>query len=87
MAVTEVDTQATETILGTETETVELVESIPKATIEIQSDAHNELKLQNDLETSLRFVIIYTRPQLISLQNSPLVCPPPNMPPLKDWFG
>ncbi|KAJ7130057.1 hypothetical protein C8R43DRAFT_1134020 [Mycena crocata] len=30
---------------------------------------------------------IYTRPQLIHLQSSPLVKPPPDMPELKYWFG
>ncbi|PPQ71757.1 hypothetical protein CVT26_007598 [Gymnopilus dilepis] len=29
----------------------------------------------------------YTRQQLVSLSNSPLVKPPPNMPDLKVWFG
>jgi hypothetical protein len=32
-------------------------------------------------------MIVYTRSQLLSLHNSPLVRPPPNMPELKDWFG
>ncbi len=29
----------------------------------------------------------YTRKQLVSLSESPLVKPPPNMPELKVWFG
>ncbi|KAF8634004.1 hypothetical protein AX15_001178 [Amanita polypyramis BW_CC] len=32
-------------------------------------------------------MIVYTRPQLLYLYNSPLVQPPSNMPGLKDWFG
>jgi len=90
MAVTQVDIQVKETNLGTETQAVDLVESIPKVTIEnvgVQPDSQDDLKPKNGLEASPRLAIIYTRPQLISLQNSPLVQPPPNMPQLKDWFG
>ena len=32
-------------------------------------------------------LMIYTRPQLLLLHESPLVKPPPDMPALKDWFG
>ncbi|KAF7319953.1 hypothetical protein MKEN_00779200 [Mycena kentingensis (nom. inval.)] len=34
-----------------------------------------------------RPLLIYTRPQLLHLQSSPLVKPPPTMPELKHWFG
>ena len=30
---------------------------------------------------------IYSRPQILALSKSPLVCVPPNMPELRDWFG
>lgn len=30
---------------------------------------------------------VYTRPQLLSLSQSPMVKPPPDMPDLKTWFG
>ncbi|OJA10762.1 hypothetical protein AZE42_00328 [Rhizopogon vesiculosus] len=31
--------------------------------------------------------VMYSRPRLLFLHKSPLVCPPTGMPPLKDWFG
>jgi hypothetical protein len=34
-----------------------------------------------------RPLIIYTRPQILHLQSSPLVKSPPHMPELKYWFG
>ncbi|KAF9068054.1 hypothetical protein BDP27DRAFT_1403472 [Rhodocollybia butyracea] len=39
---------------------------------------------QDDDSRSLR---IYSRPQLLALSKSPLVCVPPDMPELKEWFG
>jgi hypothetical protein len=36
---------------------------------------------------SPRPVRVYTRPQLLYLQKSPLVKPPAAMPELKEWFG
>ncbi|KAJ7042546.1 hypothetical protein C8F04DRAFT_1229792 [Mycena alexandri] len=34
-----------------------------------------------------RPLLVYTRPQMLHLQSSPLVKSPPAMPELKDWFG
>ncbi|KIY72735.1 hypothetical protein CYLTODRAFT_417522 [Cylindrobasidium torrendii FP15055 ss-10] len=34
-----------------------------------------------------RRLVIYSAKQLLALYKSPLVCAPPNMPDLKDWFG
>ncbi|KAF8641044.1 hypothetical protein AX17_000688 [Amanita inopinata Kibby_2008] len=51
------------------------------ATAPMQPDQHEKTAL------SLPSILIYTRSQLLSLHNSPLVQPPHNMPDLKDWFG
>jgi hypothetical protein len=34
-----------------------------------------------------RPLIVYTRLQLVRLHESPLVQPPPSMPPLREWYG
>jgi hypothetical protein len=38
-------------------------------------------------EISSRPFVMYSRPHLLFLHKSPLVCPPTGMPALKDWFG
>ncbi|KAG0709037.1 hypothetical protein DFH29DRAFT_890248 [Suillus ampliporus] len=38
-------------------------------------------------DTHSRPFVMYSRPHLLLLHKSPLVCPPAGMPPLKDWFG
>lgn len=42
---------------------------------------------ESPAHASPRPLRIYTRAQLLSLHNSPLVKPPPDMPELKQWFG
>jgi hypothetical protein len=88
MAVAEVDTQLPEPQLGTGADTLkESVETVADvAAGESESGQLDELKSKNDSQVSGP-VIIYTRPQLISLQKSSLVQPPLSMPLLKDWFG
>jgi hypothetical protein len=39
------------------------------------------------LSTPPRRLMIYTRPQILLIHQSPLVKPPSDMPALKDWFG
>jgi hypothetical protein len=41
----------------------------------------------DDAPPPARPTYVYTRPQLVYLQKSPLVVTPPEMPALKDWFG
>jgi hypothetical protein len=38
-------------------------------------------------EIHSRPFVMYSRPHLLFLHKSPLVCPPAGMPALKDWFG
>lgn len=38
-------------------------------------------------DTYSRPFVMYSRPHLLLLHKSPLVCPPAGMPALKDWFG
>lgn len=50
----------------------------------MHSDAHNDHHEKPSVPVP---IIVYTRSQLLSLHNSPLVKPPSDMPELKDWFG
>ncbi|SRR6266550_287271 len=54
------------------------------ATSAMPGDAHND---HHEKPSAPLPIIVYTRSQLLSLHNSPLVKPPSDMPELKDWFG
>ncbi|PFH54632.1 hypothetical protein AMATHDRAFT_44461 [Amanita thiersii Skay4041] len=64
-----------------------LTESLAKSNL--QGDYTHSLP-SDQLEKTFKRrppILVYTRSQLLSLYNSPLVHPPQNMPELKDWFG
>ncbi|KIL70666.1 hypothetical protein M378DRAFT_6610 [Amanita muscaria Koide BX008] len=64
------------------------VDCISQSLSKTNLQAHAEEYRQREKSTaSIPPVIVYTRSQLLSLHNSPLVRPPLNMPELKDWFG
>ncbi|KIK71190.1 hypothetical protein GYMLUDRAFT_33330 [Collybiopsis luxurians FD-317 M1] len=55
---------------------------------DVPENANDQEPPQDDSQSSSsRSLRIYSRPQLLALSKSPLVCIPPNMPELKDWFG
>lgn len=47
----------------------------------------SQLVEEDDGFSPPRSLRIYPRPQLLALSKSPLICVPPNMPELKEWFG
>jgi hypothetical protein len=63
-------------------------ELLPLATADAASqDDPAELQGSATKAAAYRPPMIYTRPQMLHLQNSPLVKCPPDMPELKYWFG
>ncbi|KAJ7630646.1 hypothetical protein FB45DRAFT_1003672 [Roridomyces roridus] len=57
------------------------------AAVESVQDEQSEVAESAPKPIPCRPLVIYTRPQILHLQGSPLVKPPPNMPELKQWFG
>ncbi|KAJ3776927.1 hypothetical protein FB446DRAFT_233186 [Lentinula raphanica] len=51
------------------------------------AEEFNKEPAQSDSQSTSSPPKIYTRLQMLALSKSPLVCPPSNMPELRDWFG
>ncbi|KAH6917222.1 hypothetical protein BKA70DRAFT_1251668 [Coprinopsis sp. MPI-PUGE-AT-0042] len=62
-----------------------LADALSSSALDTSSQASSQA--DSAPQASPRPLRIYTRAQLLSLHDSPLVKPPPNMPELKHWFG
>ena len=59
----------------------------PPSHLDNVSQENSDVVASGESLSSPRPLRIYTRPQLLSLSQSPMVKPPPDMPDLRTWFG